>query len=628
MLTEAARAKGLDLVVSCHPDVPAVLAGDPTRLAQVVTNLVVQRGQVHRARRRDRAGHDGAVRGRPDAAAASRSRDTGVGVPPAKLAHALRPVHPGRLLDHPASTAAPGSAWRSRARSSRRWAARIGYTPEPGRRQHLHVHRPARPGRGRRHGRPVRQRRRRARPRAARRPPRPRRRRQRDQPADPPRAARVVGRRPPTARPRPAERAGAARGLGGPYDVVLLDLLDARSRTASTWPAQVRARPDARRRAAAHADVGDHARPRRARDAGVDRGAEQAGAVAACCAARCCDCSPASPPTPTAAAAGHRGPHRARAGSWWSRTTRSTSWSPSGCSRRSATTPTTAADGSAASTRCPEGASTPSSWTCRCRGMDGYTATRRIRAAETGDPAADHRDDRRRRRGRARALPGRRHGRLPHQAGRRRPGSPRRSSGGCDPRRRRTPTASTSPASTSCASSTTPVGETSYVDRAIGELPGQRARRPRRPATAAAARATPSELGAVAHRLAGAALNLGAVALGEAARRARGARTLTATWPASRRRCRCSRSCSPRTSTRCGPTSVSSSRREPGRLQPLFVLRPRRRRAGPPGGPAATSWRTWVRVPQPSSICRLRSVANASPSSARTCGPRPPRGPG
>ena len=40
MLTESARAKGLDLVVSCHPDVPAVLSGDPTRLTQVVANLV------------------------------------------------------------------------------------------------------------------------------------------------------------------------------------------------------------------------------------------------------------------------------------------------------------------------------------------------------------------------------------------------------------------------------------------------------------------------------------------------------------------------------------------------------------------------------------------------------------
>jgi len=39
LLGEAARTKGLDLMVSCHPDVPAVLRGDPTRLAQVLTNL-------------------------------------------------------------------------------------------------------------------------------------------------------------------------------------------------------------------------------------------------------------------------------------------------------------------------------------------------------------------------------------------------------------------------------------------------------------------------------------------------------------------------------------------------------------------------------------------------------------
>jgi PAS domain S-box-containing protein len=39
VLGEAARAKGLDLLVSCDRSVPEVLAGDPTRLAQVVTNL-------------------------------------------------------------------------------------------------------------------------------------------------------------------------------------------------------------------------------------------------------------------------------------------------------------------------------------------------------------------------------------------------------------------------------------------------------------------------------------------------------------------------------------------------------------------------------------------------------------
>ena len=49
-----------------------------------------------------------------------------------------------------------------------------------------------------------------------------------------------------------------------------------------------------------------------------------------------------------------------------------------------------------------------------------------------------------------------------------RPRWPRRWSGGC-PRRRRTPTGSTWPGSTSCASSTTPARD-SYVDRAIGNF--------------------------------------------------------------------------------------------------------------------------------------------------------------
>ena len=39
VLGETARAKGLDLLVSCDDSVPEMLAGDPTRLAQVVTNL-------------------------------------------------------------------------------------------------------------------------------------------------------------------------------------------------------------------------------------------------------------------------------------------------------------------------------------------------------------------------------------------------------------------------------------------------------------------------------------------------------------------------------------------------------------------------------------------------------------
>ncbi|WP_300373796.1 response regulator [Nocardioides sp.] len=80
LLGEAARARGLELIVSCHPDVPEVLCGDPTRLAQVITNLgsnavkFTERGEVF-------------VRATATPGPAGRTRlhvsvtDTGVGVP-------------------------------------------------------------------------------------------------------------------------------------------------------------------------------------------------------------------------------------------------------------------------------------------------------------------------------------------------------------------------------------------------------------------------------------------------------------------------------------------------------------------------------------------------------------------
>ena len=40
LMSDAARRKRLELAVACHPDVPEILAGDPTRLGQVIANLV------------------------------------------------------------------------------------------------------------------------------------------------------------------------------------------------------------------------------------------------------------------------------------------------------------------------------------------------------------------------------------------------------------------------------------------------------------------------------------------------------------------------------------------------------------------------------------------------------------
>ena len=80
VLAESARAKGLELMVSCHPDVPEVLAGDPTRLAQVLTNLgsnavkFTPEGEVVIRATAEPAG-EGRTRLRVSVA------DTGVGVP-------------------------------------------------------------------------------------------------------------------------------------------------------------------------------------------------------------------------------------------------------------------------------------------------------------------------------------------------------------------------------------------------------------------------------------------------------------------------------------------------------------------------------------------------------------------
>ena len=90
VLAAQARAKGVELTLSCAADVPRVLAGDPTRIAQVLTNLVsnavkfTDRGHVD-VEATARPAHDGG------ATLVVSVTDTGIGVPPDKVAGLFDP---------------------------------------------------------------------------------------------------------------------------------------------------------------------------------------------------------------------------------------------------------------------------------------------------------------------------------------------------------------------------------------------------------------------------------------------------------------------------------------------------------------------------------------------------------
>ncbi len=189
VLAESARSKGLELLVSCHPDVPEMLSGDPTRLSQVLTNLgsnavkFTDEGEVFiRATAED--GPAGATVLRVEVVRHRRGRR------PGQAGAHLRPVLAGRRVDH-----APVRRHRARPRHlqrDRRRARRRDRAGEhTGRGVDVLVHRPVRQrgqcngyvgqrgasGAGRDRGAPG-----------------PRRRRQREQPAHPQRAPLPLGR--------------------------------------------------------------------------------------------------------------------------------------------------------------------------------------------------------------------------------------------------------------------------------------------------------------------------------------------------------------------------------------------------------------------------------------------------
>ncbi|WP_244929092.1 response regulator [Nocardioides sp. W7] len=90
VLAETARSKGLELSSSCDHDVPEVVAGDPTRLAQVLTNLVsnavkfTDRGEVF-VRATAAPGPEGRTVLRVDVT------DTGVGIGETEIAGLFEP---------------------------------------------------------------------------------------------------------------------------------------------------------------------------------------------------------------------------------------------------------------------------------------------------------------------------------------------------------------------------------------------------------------------------------------------------------------------------------------------------------------------------------------------------------
>jgi protein-histidine pros-kinase len=116
LLAEGTTGKGLSLVVDVADDAPAAVVGDPTRLRQVLLNLIgnaikfTEAGEV-RVALTHRAEADGTV------ALDVTVRDTGIGIPSEAQARLFDPT-PRPTPRRRAGTAGPGLGSRSRVSSS------------------------------------------------------------------------------------------------------------------------------------------------------------------------------------------------------------------------------------------------------------------------------------------------------------------------------------------------------------------------------------------------------------------------------------------------------------------------------------------------------------------------------
>ncbi len=217
-----ARSQGLELLVSSAADMPALVRGDPVRFGQVITNLASN--AVKFTAEGEVSVRATGVPTPPGGRCGSRCATPGSGSLPRRRRGSSRPS-PRPTAPPPASTAAPGWAWRSPGGSSPPWAATSasGASPAPAAPSGSWSTSPSRSRSGRTRTSCAS---------AAARVAGPGRRRQRDQPVHPHRAADGLGGGGDRGRLRRRGRAGARReptagrrGPTAPFDVVLLDYM-------------------------------------------------------------------------------------------------------------------------------------------------------------------------------------------------------------------------------------------------------------------------------------------------------------------------------------------------------------------------------------------------------------------